>query len=452
MGRDMKTSILQTLFAALVLGAVSLWTSCTSRAQEAPAVIAITNVNVLPMDSERILSDHTVLVRDGRIHSLGPTANFAVPSDATVVDGEGGYLFPGLAEMHGHIPQPDSNPQYVEDLLFLYVANGITTVRGMQGSPGQLELADRVASGEIIGPTLYLAGPAFSGGSIDSPEQAEARVRQQKAEGWHLLKVLPGLSREEYDAMARTANEVNIPFAGHVPGDVGLIHAIEMGQETFDHVDGFLELLSAESGSPDPAALENIAFLTRESGAWIVPTMAVWEVLLGALDSTVVEGYEELRYLPPNVRNQWIQSHRNRLSNPDLDREHASRVASTRIGILRALNEAGVPILLGTDSPQQFSVPGFSTRHEFERMTAAGMTPYEILRSGSFNVGRYFRQHDAFGVITPGMRADLVLSRNNPLENITHAMDPEGVMVRGRWFARADIDAGLDAIARRYAN
>ena len=437
-----------SLFLAIM--AIAHTAAAQGSAGTAQDVVAITDVHVLPMDSDRVLASHTVVIAGERIRDLGPAGSVSIPADARVIPGEGRYLVPGLAEMHGHIPPLDSDPQYVEDVLFLFVANGVTTVRGMLGSPGQLELAARIASGEVVGPTLYLAGPSFSGGSIDSPEQAEARVRAQATEGWHLVKVHPGLTRDEYDAMARTANELNIRFAGHVPADVGLVHALEMRQETFDHVDGYVEYLDGAESELDPENLQGIVRRTREAGAWIVPTMAVWEVLLGALEADEVEAYEELQYMPPEIRNAWIQSHRSRMTNPDLDREQARRIVNNRQQILGALNDGGVGILLGTDSPQQFSVPGFSVRRELSRMIAAGMSPYDILRSGTFNVGQYFRNEDAFGVIAPGMRADMILLWQNPLTNAEVLASPDAVMVRGRWFDRTEIDHRLAEIAERY--
>ena len=443
-------SLINSATRATTFVIVALAWSTSACAQSASGPTVFRSVNVLPMDGERILEGQTVVIRDGRIAAVSPDAEAALPEGAQTIDGTGRYLLPGIAEMHGHIPSGNTDPQYLEDLLFLYVANGVTTVRGMQGGAGQLELARQVSSGEIDGPTLYLAGPAFSGGSIDSPGQAVDRVRTQANEGWHLLKILPGMSREEYDAMARTANELNIRFAGHVPADVGLEHAIDMRQETFDHLDGYVEWLGAADGPIDSEALNRIVHRTREAGAWVVPTMAVWEVLLGALEVDEVEAYAELQYLPTEIRDQWMNSHRSRMSNPEHDRQRAQRIARNRIEILRALNEGGVGILLGTDSPQQFSVPGFSTRRELDRMVAAGMSPYEILRSGTYNVGAYFRNQDAFGVIAPGMRADLILTRDNPLDDIQHVLNPDGVMTRGRWYDRATIDARLSEIADRY--
>ncbi|MCG8374621.1 MAG: amidohydrolase family protein, partial [Balneolales bacterium] len=230
--------------------------------QKAPVAfddgIAITNVTIIPMTEEgKILENHTVLIKDGNIEAFFADAQVKFSPEVTIINGSGKYLIPGLAEMHGHVPPTHPGPnapsyfteEYVKNTLFLYVSAGITTVRGMLGYDHQLELKNKVASGEYIGPNLYLAGPSFNGGSISSPEQAIEKVKQQVEEGWDLLKVHPGLTLEEYDAMAETANELGIRFGGHVPEAVGIEHAINAGQETMDHTDGYVAYLSQFEGT-----------------------------------------------------------------------------------------------------------------------------------------------------------------------------------------------------------
>ena len=436
---------MKTLFSTLLLGVTLV---CQAQPMLERSAVAFTDVSVIPMDSERVLEGQTVLVRGERIVAVGPSGSVDVPEDAVRINGEGKFLMPGLAEMHGHVPRPDEPAQYTEDVLFLYVANGITTVRGMLGAPGQLDLRERAAHGEIISPTLYLAGPSFSGGSINSPEEAVAKVRAQKQEGWNLLKIHPGLTLAEYDAMARTAREEGIRFGGHVPADVGLMHAIAEGQETFDHVDGYVEyLMSLNPEAVDEAALAEAVRRTKEAGAWVVPTMALWEVLFGTLDIEQLRAYDELRYMPPNVVESWFQRVDRQLNNPNFDRAEALRVIDTRMRVLEVLYAEGARILMGTDAPQLFSVPGFSLHRELLRMVDAGMSPYAILKSGTKNVGEYFANEDRFGAIAEGERADLLLVDANPLADVTHIKALSGVMVRGRWFSRTALDAGLDRIA-----
>jgi imidazolonepropionase-like amidohydrolase len=355
---------------------------------------------------------------------------------------------PGLAELHGHIPSV-TDRAWAEETLFLYVANGVTTVRGMQGSPGQLDLRTQTRSGALVGPTLYLAGPAFSGGSVKTPEVAAERVRQQKSEGWDLLKVLTGLSVETYDAMARTAKEVDIGFAGHVPAAVGLLHALEMGQETIDHMDGYVELLDARTKPVDETALKGVIEKTKAAGAWIVPTMFVWETLQGAPTLESRMGLDELKYLPTALRAQWEGQLKKRLGNPQFDAKGAALHMQNRTRILAAMHQAGVRLLLGSDAPQQFNVPGFSIHHEMQSMAEAKMTPYDILRTGTAAAGEHLGTKDEpFGTIAVGQRADLILVEGNPLSDLRNVARRAGVMTRGRWLPETEIQKRLAAIAQ----
>ena len=132
------------------------FSSLPAAAQSAPAAVAFTHVNVVPMDSERVLRDQTVLVEQGRIRLLGSAGEVEVPADITTVYGSGKFLLPGLAEMHGHMPGGDVE----EMVMFLYVANGVTTVRGMLGQDGHMELRRKANAGEIVAPTPTSPDPA----------------------------------------------------------------------------------------------------------------------------------------------------------------------------------------------------------------------------------------------------------------------------------------------------
>jgi imidazolonepropionase-like amidohydrolase len=416
-------------------------------AQTKNQFVAFVNVNVVTMESERVLSDQTVLVRGDRIEQVGPAGKVRVPAGALRIDGRGKYLMPGLAEMHGHIPPPQAPKEFTEAVLFMYVANGVTTVRGMLGAPGQLELRERANRGELLAPTLYLAGPSFNGNSVNSPAQAIEMVRTQKREGWDLLKVHPGLTREEFDAMAKAANEAGIRFAGHVPSEVGLPHALEMGQETIDHLDGYVEHLGAEGAAVDAAKLAEVVRLTKRAGAWVVPTMALWETLLGVPDVEQLSSFPELQYMPAQQVASWEKAHRARQSAAGFDRKKAEQIAANRRRILKALHDGGVRVIFGTDAPQQYSVPGFSAHREMALMVEAGMSPYEVLRTATRNAGEYYRNRAQFGTVAAGRRADLILVNANPLRDVSNVARRSGVMVRGRWLDEGEIQRRLESIA-----
>ena len=412
-----------------------------------PKSVAFTNLTVVPMDSSRVVPNQTVIVTGDRITALGPAKTTRAPEGAMQVDGQGKYLMPGLAEMHGHIPPPTQPRELIDNVLFLYVAAGVTTVRGMQGAPGQLDLREAAKRGEILAPNLYLAGPQIGGNAVKSAEDAVARVRQQKSEGWDLLKVQEGLPTPAYDAMAKTAKEVGIRFGGHVPNDVGLLHALEMGQETFDHIDGYIEQLDGRAKPVDEKALGDLVQRTRKAGAWIVPTLVVWETLQGPVTLESRTAFPELRYLPAAQVQQWTKGLESRLKNPEYNADQAKLHIDNRMRILKALHAGGVRLLLGSDAPQQFNVPGFSIHREMRRMADAGISPYEIVKSGTANVGEYFKAQDQFGTIAVGKRADLILVDANPLQDVANMEKRSGVMIRGRWLPASEIDARLAKIA-----
>lgn len=419
--------------------------------------ILFTNVNVLPMNSEAVLTNQSVFIEDGLIQFVGSHSDLTYSDNVSVIDGTGKFLMPGLAEMHGHVPSlnlPANYPQtYAEDVLFMYVAAGVTTVRGMLGYMGQLELKEKVNSGLWIGPNLYLAGPSFSGVSIQSSDQARNRVIAQYEDNWDLLKVHPGLTLEEYTAMAETANELGIPFAGHIPEAVGLENAIKLGQQTIDHLDGYIIYMDGLEKPVTDEMLQKAVQLTVEHDVWVVPTHALWETLIGAADYDAMLLYDELKYMPEPVLNGWRNFVSNTLpNNPYYTSGTAHIHAENRNRLLGTLNEAGAKILMGTDAPQLFSVPGFSIHRELPLMKKAGMSNYEILRSGTYSVGLYFSDKDNFGTIEVGKRADLILLNSNPLNDLSALKDPAGVMVQGRWYSKSFIDQKLENIEKDYRN
>jgi imidazolonepropionase-like amidohydrolase len=210
-------------FAAGAILSVLISRATPQRSRATHPVFVVRNVTVLPMDSATALPNQNVVIENNTIQRVGPERDAGIPSGATVIDGRGKYLLPGLADMHVHLATPTDPPGAAESQLILYLANGVTTVRNMRGYPNHLTLRNRVASGELLGPNIVTAGPGLDGPSARSPAEGEQAVREQKRLGYDLIKVLPGLSLPTYDAIARTSHALGIPFAGHVPEQVGVL-------------------------------------------------------------------------------------------------------------------------------------------------------------------------------------------------------------------------------------
>ncbi len=414
------------------------------------AQIVFDDVSILNIEHGSFDTHQRVVVKGDRIIAIGSRTAIAIPEGANIIDAAGKYLSPGFGEMHGHIPPITSGEQAIADTLFLYISNGVTTVRGMLGSEGQLELRRKANSGQIIAPTLYLAGPSFNGNSVTSPKQAQEKVLEQVNETWDLLKVHPGLTLPEYQAMAKTANEVGIEFGGHIPNEVGLLNALSVSQRTIDHLDGFIPFVEGAHKPADDTKLLEAAKLTRNARVGVVPTIALWKVLLRADNLERLMALPELKYVPKETREGWVNYYKRpqniaflRGSTPEIRHQN-------RLKLLKTLSDEGVEILFGTDAPQVFSVPGFSIHNEMATMREAGMSPQEILKSATLAVGNYFKEKDRFGQIRVGYRADMVLLNGNPFADIAYLKKPAGVMQRGNWLDRQTIDAELAAIEARY--
>jgi hypothetical protein len=432
-----------------------------SQKQTAPLVTAFVNVNVLPMDRNAVLPDQTVVVRDGRIVSVGSAARAAIPQGATRVDGRGKFLMPALAEMHAHIPPGDASDAMIERTLFLYAANGIGTIRGMLGHPRHLEYRERVARGDLFSPRIYTSGPSFNGKTAATPEAAVKAVIEQKAAGYDLLKIHPGVPRPAFDALDAKADELGLPFAGHVPLAVGLHRALAAKYKSIDHLDGYVEALAKSPwqslffglnlvNEVDESRIPALVAETKAAGTWMVPTQILMESLLNEESTDAMAQWPEMKYMPSQTVKNWIEQKNGMTAKVTVpDRQ---KFLALRRKILKALLDGGVPFALGSDAPQWWNVPGFSAHRELKSIVASGFSPFQALESGTINPARYFAASTSVGSVTDGKRADLVLLDANPLERIDNSTKIAGVMLNGRWMSRADLDVKLEELAKSRGN
>ncbi len=423
--------------------------------------IVFTSVNVVPMDSEKIIPNSMVIVKDGKVTAIGKKLKY--DKNALVIDTKGKYLIPGLAEMHAHVP-PNENLESHKEVLFLFAANGITTIRGMLGHPKHLELRSMINSGEVFGPRFYTTGPSFNGLSVKTAERGAAMVREQKAAGYDYLKLHPGLTKETFAAISSTAKEVGIPFAGHVSFGVGVWRAIDAGYSSIDHMDGFVEamvpgiesMVEQQTGlfgmfvadKSDVSVIPKLMKELKEKNIWVVPTQSLadrWFAANYTGDDFLKD--PDSKYMDKKTVNQWIDTKKNLMANAQYDAKKIENFIKLRRKLIYECQQNGVGLLLGCDAPQIFNVPGFSTHNELKYLVDAGLTPYQALRTGTVNVAKYLNLSEA-GIIKPGAIADLVLINGNPLTDITNTKKVEGVMMRGKWLSKNEIEAGLKKLEK----
>lgn len=450
-------------YPLLLAGAGALF-SCGDQTtpMRGPQSVLIEHVNVVDVVNGSILADHQIAIDSGRIVLMGE----AVPNPdtyATRIDGQGAYAVPGLTEMHAHIPSPPATEAQIEETLFLYLANGITTIRGMLGHPDHLTLREKQAAGDLLSPRIFTSSPSLNGNTAPSGAEAARLVRQYASEGYDFLKIHPGIKREVFDTLVKTAREAGIPFAGHVPVQVGIRHALENGYATIDHVDGYLEGLVPESAGVTPeengffgynftpladtSRLAGLVALTREKQVWIVPTQSLFERWFAPTDADSLLAEPEMRYMAAATLQNWKNSHQQYLADPAWSPQQWQAFDALRRQLIYRLYKDGHGLLLGSDAPQVFNVPGFSIHHELDAMGRAGIPPEDILRMATLYPARFFGLEAGSGSLEAGKEASLLLVGANPLEDPTALRAVQGVMLKGQWLPRETLDARLNEIA-----
>jgi len=424
----------------------------------------IKNVNILSFSEEsQILENHMILVEDGKIKRVD--VQIDTEADSTI-DAGGAYVLPGLSEMHAHIPTTDDGDfTYLQDIMWLYLSNGVLTVRGMIGHPSHLTLRDKIAAGDLVGPRIFAAGPSLNGNSVKSPEHGSQMVQEQKEAGYDHLKLHPGLSMEKFQAIAQAAQEHDIKMGGHISLDVGLRASIENGYHSIEHIDGFVEAMLPDESYKDPDKagpfsmkladqvdkdkLPELVDLAKEHGVYIAPTMTLFERFFGYIPAETFKQEPEMKYLPEAQIDQWVRQKQQLEDQGVLSEDIVVPYLALREEILMALQEGNVPLLMSSDSPQVFNVPGFSIHHEIASMKEAGISPYEILKSGTVTVARYFNLEDAAGKLEEGYEADFIMVRENPLENLETLKEIEGVMLQGKWITGEKLKSELERIEKK---
>jgi imidazolonepropionase-like amidohydrolase len=435
-----------------------MWVAWTVPAAQSQA-IAFEHVNLISMDrvpTSAVDTDATVLIQNGAIVGVGTgsTITRKIPDGALRIDGRGKFLVPALAEMHAHIPNDTAE---AERVLFMYVANGIGTIRSMLGDPSHFRLRERVRKGEIIGPAMILSGPSFSGATAPTAAAATARVADEKSAGYDFLKIHPGVPRSAFDALATAADRASIRFAGHVPADVGLQRALQAKYWTIDHLDGYVEALAGPKAPAsenfgvnlmsriDESRIAALASDTKAAGVWNVPTQILLENWYGPDSAEAMQKRPEMQYVSLAELRQWVATKRANMA--EYSAQDRARFISVRRRLIKQLQDAGALLLLGSDAPQVWNVPGFSVHRERASYVAAGLTPYQALATGTRNVDAHLSALDP--QFTTSRRSSLLLLDANPLENITSTTRIAGVLIGGRWLPKAEIDRRLAGMRRQ---
>ena len=474
--------------SGITAAAAALLFACGPPPQEFATGTAIENVSVVDVDAGTVTAGRTVVVQGSRIAAVEPPGRLRLGGEVTRIDGGGGYLIPGLWDMHVH-----EFATGMPSALAVFIANGVTGVREMWGTvEAARDARDAIAAGDAIGPRAVAAGnitdgapPWWPGSTVaDTPERAREVVDSLADAGAGFVKVYSVLGADAFHAIAERAAERGLDVAGHVPFSVSAAAASDAGMRSMTHMFGIVEGCSSNGEEIRVRVNEWLALraegreytrpffnadLYREllaevddelcgallarmaaNGTWITPTLAVLQSV-SALHRLRDEDDPRQAYMSPLVLSGWNARQPGMAMESPEDVEAGERFFERQLAVTRMAAEAGVGVLAGTDTPNPFVYPGFSLHDELGLLVRAGFSPREALAAATTAPARFLGVADSLGAVETGRIADLVLLGANPLEDIEHTRAIEMVVANGRFMDRAALDAMLAEVRRARA-
>jgi imidazolonepropionase-like amidohydrolase len=450
---------------------LSTFTALCIAQSPARGYLYIHDVTVIDVTGGPALTHRSVIVRDDRILDVVP--NDAIDKSpeklsGPIVEGRGKFLIPGLWDMHVHMVFGDWFPHAKEIALPLFIANGITGVRDMGGDLETLERwRQDTSAGVLLGPRIVMAGPMLDGPkprfpssvAIATPEDGRRAVDDLTARGVDFIKLQSLIPRDAVFAIADEAKKKNITFVGHVPDAVRASEASNAGQKSFEHLIGIFEGASPSEdeflkgtktvgkflSTYDPDRAAKLFAVLAKNQTWQCPTL-VWERGGNIIEERDLKHDPHAKYVPAYWKDVTWKRFTDQVEhefNTD-DLATRKRFVAKELEVVRAMHDAGIPFLAGTDTASGVYIfPGFSLHEELQRFAAAGFTPLEALQTATINPAKFLGLENQMGTIARGKIADLVLLDANPLDDIGNTQKIAGVVANGRYFSRTDLDKML---------
>ena len=430
--------------------------------------IAFLNVNVIPMDRERVIHNQTVVVTNGKIVAIGRSASVKIPKDALRIDAAGKYLIPALSDMHVHLEAEAFNLMLkpedqltagnipFEEFLFPYIANGVTTIQVLSATPEHVALQRKVSRDELLAPRLVNArmidGPEKAWPQplstwVSKAEEASKAVHEAKKNGYDKIKVYSFLNKESYDAIISAAREDHMDVVGHIPNALSVEYVVDAGQKMIAHTE---EVAKHTHGDYSHEKIDYYAGRIANGGVWMTPTLITTRSILELFnDPNGLRGRPEAVYSQHPMQAGIWSFITNNLYRPipaDARKKLSDDFVKFQRPLTKVFHDKGGKLMTGTDSLFPGLVAGFAVHRELQELVSVGLTPYEALYTSTTEPHAFLGDMETAGTIEVGKYTDLVLVKENPLKDVSAASKIAGVLVRGHWLDAGDIGRRMKAI------
>ena len=398
------------------------------------------NVNVIDVEHQDILTNQNILVENGKIkfitsQSFGKKDQIKTKPNINVIDGKGGYITPGLIDMHVHI--------YEKAAYALTLSHGVTHVRIMNGVPAQLTWRDQIEQGSLIGSSSSVSSPIISGfqdaylhRTVLDAESARQSVNEFHNAGYDLIKAYGNLTQPALSALVDESRKLGIPVAKHGPHGSGDMHVSELsGLQSFEHIEDIYQgpLNYERSTDKLPPIIADI----KNTQVAITPTLNIFYQLTKI-------SVEKEQYLSKTAKHYTSDIIALEASTNQIERwlnasdNMAKHNLSTLSFLQQITNEfhlAKVPLLVGSDSGVLLSPHGLATHNEMRLLNESGLSTFDVLTAATINGAKALKLDDKIGKIAHQYQADFIYTTTNPIEDLSVLVEPNAVVKHGKWYS-----------------
>lgn len=392
----------------------------------------ITNINIVPMSKDTILTNKTVFVKDGIIEKIDDKI---LIKGIEVINGDNKFLSPGLIDMHTHV--------WDKQELGLYLANGVTAIRNLWGYSMHLRIKKKIENNKMIGPMFFTSSPKLTSAQdlgddkvqINTKEEAEGLVKDYKKRGFDFIKIYAGLEQDLYEAIVAQAIASNIAIVSHPSREIPYLNQFHPQVASIEHIEEIVQ--QALDYQLDSLKVKTIIEKIVSTNKPFCPTLTGYYKIYEMLEKgEAIIKSGNINYINPLIQmvdskvqyNRWAsEKENNSLITENIFKQH-----QFHLYILKRMHEEGVLIICGSDAGIGITTPGFSIHQELELYQEAGMSNYEVLKTATINPSKTHKEFQQMGSIEIGKFANFIVTNNNPLENLDQLRKPEWVMVNGR--------------------
>ncbi len=459
---------------SLYLFAFVLFISCNEVSEDSYDLL-ISNVKIVDVESGEILEGMLVLIEGDTIRKIVGEDEIGNFSARETLDAGGGYLMPGLWDMHVHFRGGDTLITENKELLPLFLAYGITSIRDGGGdiTPAVLEWREKISGGELDGPQIFTPGPKLDGtrpawpGSIKvtSAREIETALDSLESLGADFVKVYDGnLTKEAFYEIVIAAEKRGLKTTGHMPLSADFLDAIDLGLDGSEHmyypltavspIADSLRALNRGYGiveqlvdSYDPQLAKEVFEKMSTNNVYVTPTLFIGTTLAEILEKDHSRD-SLLNYIGPGIQDTYqgrIEGARRAQASGSQMRQKMEDISAKMI---KPMYDAGVPILAGSDSGafNSYVYPGESLLGELNALVEAGLSPREAIETSVINGPKFFDLQDYFSSVGEDRVAHLILLENNPLENLSNLENPVAVIKSGKVYNRKMLTALMESI------